>query len=1042
MAEAILTLHRTIMSNQAKVLPEVPGPILRDAFQILGTEFGKALDIGNANLGQIEKLSRSTSTVVERNYLKLATAYVLQNPERVNAWLALDAAASREAIAGNPETIKELLLALKPVDQQSLHSMKLYAALHSFSDDLVREYLDRNLPSHWTKSRLLYPLIYYIVHLPEGHALDPMIDHFFPTTGTGPAERILVRFLLQPDVPESANLALRCYVALISHPYDALEYIVTDLERRCAEGEKVDADHLHQYALLAEAFPEHRVARLVALARGDPLPFMDRPAEILGITLESHVEAREVILSALDAQCLQAPEIAKPSQLLSAIMGARWSRYLDPAHFDELTTYHRRFAMLTSGRLVRHLVTSLFLFSRENARMERLAVILGFCCTGTWSPFSISGPQGYLMARAGRISCVLPAIQIIEKTSMQMGGDAEVRADRIWIKAANWSLMEDQVNGRMQAWAAAARKKFPIKVQPRYLSGLDWNWLSVTIDTLGMRSLIGNIDMVYVLFIRLLEEFRRESVPLRLAFEPIAKALQSLEDLGEWLDVNFGDDTSAFVRFFLSADTILKLRMSDNYMAAVSRRLELLVRAVEVHGYKPGVFDVEDLEREQDVLTAMLCRMSVGARQFEIDWDRLAENAAERIRDAYAAYETIAPTFADELVAGSRRTQPYQFSNGATGDYESLSRDWPLVLVIGGIIDTFLTDPSTGIEAILSVRIRHDAFRREYEIAIQQVEGGSVAGVAPAQTRHYVSRMSPAVYREIQRWIDLHIQTWRRDKPNAFFHFVPSKVEMTELLSQSIDRELRDIVQLVFDWIKTRLDGQLARTRASLVGELGPLLEKRVQQARFEIEPDAREDSDVKRVADALAGSLIRRTADLEEWYKVPDGQRVESLRVDEVMNAVRQRFRLAHEQGALRWNDLSSALAPRIVGPAHIRLLYDLLSEVLHNAKKHSGRDRTIVRISQPGGADGPDLVITNRKTGTTTCDTFVQGHPFKILNEALFGDRKSGLQKIAHMTASMANAPISIRIIERPQYFHLIIPTDAIGAATDTAAAVGDRP
>jgi hypothetical protein len=1017
------------MSHQAELLTDVPAQILLEAFQIPEADFGKALDIGSSNLGQIEKLSRSTSPIVELNYLRLATEYILYNPDRVNAWLALDAAASRESVAGNGEAIKKLLLALAPVDQQSLQSIKLYAALHSFSDDLIREYLNRNLPSHWTKNRLLYPLIYYVIHLPDQHALDQMIGHYFPTVGTGPAERILARFLLQPDDPVYANLALRCYVALISHPYDALEYIVTDFERRIADGQIIEGDYLDQFMRLAKAFPEHRIARLVALARGEPLPFADRPADILGIRLDTDPEIREILISALDARCTVAPSPKAPTELLAAIIDVRWSRYPSPKHFDELATFHRRFAMLTSGRLVRHLATSLFLFTRENAGQERLAVLLGPCCTGSWSPFGVSGPQGYLMARTRRISCALSPSEILSRTSAQMEADAEERTDRLWIKAANWSLMEEQNNGRMRAWATAARTKFPVNVQPRYLSGLDWNWLSDTIATIGMRSLLGNHDMVYILFLRLLEEFRRESVPLRLAFEPIAKKRRSSEELGEWLHTNFGADTSAFVRFFLTADTILKLRLTDNYIAAISYRLELLVQAVEAYGYKSGVFESVDLDREQDVLSAMLCRMSVGARQFEIGWDRLADSAAERNRDAYSAYETIMHAFSDDVVGASRRTQPYQFSNGATGDYESLTRDWPLVVVICGVIDTFLTHPSTGIEAILSVRIRHDAFRREYEAAIQQVEGGPVTGVPSAHTRRIVSRMSPVVYREIQRWIDVHMHTWRRDKPHALFHFVPSKSEMADLLQQVIGNELAVIVQIIFDWIKPRLDNQLAAARVSLVNDLGPLLERRVQQTRREIDASARDDSDVKRVADALAGVLIRRTAELEEWFNIPEGQRNESLRVDEVMSAVRQRFRLAHDKGALRWSDLPAFVASRVVGPVHIRILYDLMSEIIQNARKHSGVSRTIVRISSPGGPDSSTLVISNRKTSPETKDIFVDGHPSETLNDSLFGERKSGLQKIAHMAAYLANDQTRVRVIERSRHFHLLVPIEAIG-------------
>lgn len=1030
MVDAILGIHRAVTSHRTEVLGEIPPIFRQSAFKIPEDDFGTALDVKTQHLNQIEKLSRNGSPVVELNYLKLATSYILSNPDRVNAWLELNRAASTESFAGDAENIQTLLLNLAPIDQQSLASMKLYAALHSLSDDVIKEYLARHLPSFWAQNRFLYPLIYYIVHLPDAHAFDQMLMHYYPNGGTGPAERILTRFLLQPEEPSHANLALRCYVALISHPYDALEYVVADLERRCVEGGSIDTACLEQFALLAEAFPEHRIAALVRLAGRTSLPFADRPNSLSGFAFEPGSAEETVLLSALDARCEKAPDFVPRTQLMAALFGARWSRYPDPKHFEELAAYHQRFAILASGRLIRHIATSLFLFMRTNPAHERLSLLQGLLLTGCWTPFCVSGPQGYIVARGNRTLSDLSSTEILERTAEILTPDAEARSDRVWIKAANWSLMDAQVNGRMRAWAEQARPKFPVWVQPRYLSGLDWSWLSDMIGVLGMRSLVGNVDMIRILFLRQLEEFRRESVPLRLAIEPFARAHRPVEEMSAWLHEHFGADTSALVRFFLTPDTILKLRLTDNYMAAVSYRLELLERAVIEYDFKVGVFEPDDLEREQNILTAMLCRMSVGARQFEIAWDRLAESAEERNRDAYSAYDTLVQAIPEDSQLNRRRSSPYQFSNGAAAEYESGLRDWPLVLVIGGIIDTFLTHPTTGIEAILSVRIRHDAFRREYETEMHRIENGAIAGVGSDQTRSQVPRFAPTVYREVQRWLDMHMHASRREKQHAIFNFMPTKAEMTALIDDAKNKSLPEIVDLVFHWIRPRLDRHLSSARKSLRA-LGATIEKRIHSQRGELPGGGRDDSDAKRIADALSAALIRRSGDLEEWFKIPESERDKSLCVEEVMNAVRQRFSLNQATAQLRWGNLPATVSTRSVAPHHVRHLYDLMSEIIQNARKHSGTGKTVIRISRPGGINGQSLVISNRKTAGAAREETIEGHPDQMRHDSLFGERKSGLKKIAYLAASIAEAQASIKVHERDDYFHLILPIDAVGRA-----------
>jgi hypothetical protein len=203
--------------------------------------------------------------------------------------------------------------------------------------------------------------------------------------------------------------------------------------------------------------------------------------------------------------------------------------------------------------------------------------------------------------------------------------------------ATNWQSSELQHAGHINAWASHARSKFLIWVHPRYLSGLDWYWIADIEKRIGISQFQSNPDFIYILFLRILEKFQRESVSLRLSVEPVARK-GGLDDFFDWLAENFGPTSLAFARLFLSPETILKLRLAGNYTAAITARTVLLEKGVVTFGFLSGILSEEDLIQEQESLTATLSRMSVGARQFEIPWATLKVDANARNRDTYSTH--------------------------------------------------------------------------------------------------------------------------------------------------------------------------------------------------------------------------------------------------------------------------------------------------------------------------------------------------------------------------------------------------------------------
>lgn len=1028
----IITLHRAILSRPGERISGVNAFVLRNSLRVHPDSFAESLKIDSSHIEQIQQLGKiKDNSTASINYLHICAEYILLNKDRVDTWIDFDAKASELLISATPDDVRAHLLQQSPIDQQALASLKVFAGLHSYSDSIIKEYFSQNMSSAWTKSRLLYALIYYYINLPDGSVLDQVLVHLLPQGKFQDVERKLIHFLLEPHRPGVANLATRCYVGLLSHPYDALEYVTSFVEFELAAGDQIGGDLAQLVGRLASAFPNHRISKLHSLASGNPLPFSSRLEQLSGMRSLQGSYEEAAILEMLDVSRRSSEIAPTKNPVMEALHSLRWNRYPDPNDYHALSVYRQRFRILSAGTLIDTVATGLFLFGREGPAMERLTLLRGAVIGGAITPFLLGAPGGHQIVRSSFARSNTSSEEMITQLIDLYGPHAEERQDRIWINAANWSLSTLQWQGRLNEWMIQARKKFPIWVEPRYLSGLDWKWLADVIDQVGVIPFRGNSDGIYVLFMRQLEEFLRESLPLRLAVEPIARGSSDVLAFRDWMRSELGRDMAAFIDLFLTADTILKLRLADNYTAAMSMRLQLLEWCAIQFNFIPGVLTEETLTREEAALTAMLSRMSLGARQFEIPWNTLATDAAYRNRAAYEAYNTMADAVGETLsINNARRKSTFPYSNGAIGEYEGRNRDWPLILVIAGIVDTFLSHPTSGIEAILSVRIRHDSFRREFSSAIQQVQQSSIPGISGATNQRLVKYFEGGLYREIQSWLDSRMHTLRKAKPNAIFDFTPTHDDMAALLAKAVAaKDLEEIVQIVLEWARPRLLKQLHQARLSIERDLRPALEGRVDRICSELISAGEPEFAVSRIGPALKGVLVRRSSEIQEWFKVPERGRDRSLTVMEVELAAQQRFRLDMEAGKLIYEKMPDVLRDRVLAPERIRHLYDLISEITQNSLKHSKRPRTRIRTTIVNDNISQYVAYSNLAAKSERSINTVKGHPYTTLQDTLFGEGKSGIKKIAYLSASLAQEPVEVIIARRRHSFHVLVPLCAFG-------------
>ncbi len=1020
LSDALLAVHRCLAAHPAERLAPLTSAVASNTFKIDPDNFGEALPLEIRHLRQLESLLQVRSPEIEDNYLLITSQFILENRDAVDRLIDFEQRASGLALEAEANEIKQHLLDLSAFDKQSMVSIKLYAALHSYSDDVIRDFLESNLTSSWTTTTLIYPLLYYFSSLPNERSIDKMLLQFIPKSKIARIERDVVKFLLEPQEDWVGGLSLRCYLGLLSHPYDAIEYLTSDLEIAISSRRHLTARYLQAFKALAEAFPKHRIGRAYQIASGQPVATFD--GVVPGIVGSSQKLATQlkIIEGALDLSRNEIPKHEASSVLMQSLVSVRWSRYPTQVEFDELSAFRQRYGVLTAARVVDSICRGLFLFSRDEPEREKLALVRAAIALNPTLEFLCLSPGGYQALRAD-----FPTAIDRKNVETNIRGLARDRTDRVWIMEVNWRLSELQSGGKVLGWAALARESFPIWVHPRYLSGLDWYWLAEVERQVGVTQFRGNPDFTYVLFLRLLEQFLRESVSLRLVVEPVARKL-GIEDFAKWLAEQFDTAALAFVRLFLNPETILKLRLAGNYTAALTTRIVLLEDSIRRFGFQPSLFSEEDLVQEQNALTATLSRMSVGARQFEIPWAILKVDANARVRDTYSTHVAMMAAIGDaQTTSVAKRLTSYPYTNGASIEYEATNRDLSFVFVIAGIVDTFLTHPSAGIESILSVRIRHDSFRRELAYALAGVQSSEIPNVSFAKAKNIIRDIDNIVRRDLQAWLDDKMHTWRKDKPNGIFHIVPTRQNMTELLAicrglSSLD----EIIEAVFGWLKLSLDTELDRARTSLTTELYPLFEKRIDSAYYKASGRSI-DTDTALVSQAAKTGLQRRLSELEEWFRVPDeDHRLNSLRVGEVIHAVEQRFWPDISAGRVTIDRGLSKIEDSVVAPHHIRPLYDLLSEAVYNSLKHSRTASTRVRLRYHSASDGDFISISNRCGLGPTVEKMVTGHPYTSLNDALFAEGESGLEKIAYLAAYLSQQIVNIRTIRRARAFHILMP------------------
>lgn len=976
-------------------------------------------------IGEIESLSDNISN----NIVKLAVQYIRSNRDRVSRLVNASLIYSDCMIGRDQDDLSAVAGTIDVIDQQSVFMFKVQGIVHQFAHEDYIDYLRSKVNSGWVRTRLVGPMVYHVLNTPAEWYLDTFLSYMMPQDEGDGFERPTVRHILRDDLSFDRGLLYRSVIGMFCHPFDLLESFTNHFEIEAAKGD-LPEQSLDIIRTLSDLFPESRAARLRTYLEWRLKPNHLHNATTYGEgRLPPSVTA--LIRSFVDPESSSPAVDDLPTEHWQSLARMRWSRYPESTDFEVTTVFARAYNFLEAGRLFFALNTSMYMLPRAPDVVERGHLLRLHAAAGITTPYIWGAPRGeHLMAAQtssdvkGWLGADLKAGALLAKRH-----DA---ADRTWFHSVHWELRKAEKSVHVRRWLEIIREHFP--VLPQYLTGVDWRWIDKVLPLTRVTPFRTNADGPFALLLRDIEEDNRDPTLLRTAIEPLTLG-GTCSDFVLRLLEEYRESAIAFVRHFLSADTIMLLELAPNMTAALSERISALETCVACFGFSE-LLSEDELRLEQQALTASLMLLSVNNNQFDVPWASFKRDAGDRQRENYRTHQTMRSankTLA--LITENTSLYSHKFPNGRVVDYTLTNNTGAVSLFALGVVDAFYDHPSYGIEAILSTRFRHDTFRREFSAAFDGLAASHIPGVVPQEQTYIVNALADACLSGTDEWLSRRMQTIRPGYDEALFDFTPTPDELAGLVETiSAAANLEEAIDAVIGWITLRLDSGLGKALHNFQSELRDRIPSTVERACEVVQSEYGADPAVLRSVSSAVLATYLRTADLlMEWFSRPAGDLQPSLTFEQIKQAVDGRFERPIMAGDLSVTLAPGALAACEIKPENVKLFFDLQTEVVRNAIKYSDTPKVRVRIRQYENPHQRGFLFSSRSGPGKPEEREIKGHKYKSLSDALFREGNSGLNKVAALAASIYENDVTIKAVRRKRSFHLFVPLSKTHEAAD---------
>jgi hypothetical protein len=1030
-------LAASIIAHPGSALDPINSFLTQKLFKIDKTNW-IVLGFGPKDWPLLDQLASLTKAGVEMNYETLVGKYIISNAERVNRIYAATATISSAILNDDGEAITKATACFDDADRQSLFSFRLFSAQRGHSNELLVNYFKQHMSTDWLRKRFLYPFVYYSISITPDLYIDTFLSYVISTDVKNASERDTIKFLLCDEIGSTPSASFKYYIALLCHPFDACEILLNHLELEFARCGTISRRAETLLNTLAAAIPTARVLSILRLVTKVPVQFVSQPrGETIKRLFALNKAQTDLLRRFVDVSIDDAFDDGSLSRPFAELARMRRSRYPNVDDFTVCTTTAFKWRFTDAGRLLNALLTSIFMVARREHDYEvrMLTRLIGFY--GELCPFILSSPSGPWAADRS----LLPlergySLEDVERLTDEAFKPGNEYKGRLWIKAVHWSLRLYERRGRIAGWLDIVRRD--IRISPSFLTGVSWPWIDEIIRVVRLGPFRGRASGVYALLLAQLEERNRDPTIVRTAIEPFAEN-RSFQEFLLWLLTEYKGESVAFVRFFLTPDNLLMLRLAPNYTAALSLRVSALETCVREFGFGL-LLDEKRFRQESMALTTALLLMNISSGQFEIPWDVFRNDINEKELDSYDAYMSLSGTANSLPLLGTSLTStPYRFRNGKVVNYEFQNNYGPLIVLILSIINGFLEHPSFGLEVLLSTRFRHDTMQREYAGVLVDAKEANISGVPLGAQRLIVDQLAATIVADVGGWLGRRMHTQRPGRPDALFDVAPTQRELDELAAKCQGlRSFDAIILCVSDWLRNRLTLQIVTARKCFESEVNPILSEGISKVRDAIVLGYTfRQSDVLRTAALVESVATGLTDGLGNWFRSGDGRERPPLTFKEVKIATDGVFETQISKGTLRTRLKQCAEMERRITSDKVRLCFDLLSELFANAIKYGCLGKSRVKIWPFNHGESKGFAFSTPIESNDEKCYNVGGELYTSLNDEIFREGNSGLAKIAALSASLVGEKISVRVIQRRRIFHVFVP---LWKVTSNVARVSD--
>lgn len=993
---------------------------LTQRFFALDPKSWSAFAFGPKDWEICERLVASGSVETEVNYLYLILAYATVNKKSVDALFSINRDMSARMLRTSEQAPVKLDERLDDLARQSLFTFRVEAAIQRGSADGIRETLYRQFTNGWCRARLLYPFVYRFV------TPSASIDRFLSYVVSGQEhqlERMALQLLLCNEAARREPLVFKAYVGLMGHPYDALELVLDHVELALLESEPLPR-HLNVFLESTSAlFPGTRAERLAEMARPKKagVNHTAPPDALLRWLDISDAQANDVSrfcsLEATDP----APAHAIPELPATILADMRASPYPNASDFQAIVVDNATHFYLDGAHLIGALLRSIYMVDRTDRDLEARDALRLSSFLGTLTPLLISAPSALQMLNAainsGRLTGTTVS-QLEFETSAELTKRRPYE-DRLWVNDFQWRLHNLEREGKLTQWLGLVRSE--AKLKPSYLTGINWLWLEEMIEIVRLDPFI-NYEGAMLFLLMDFETANVDQLRLQLALEPFVKG-KGLQDTITLLIEEYGEDSIAFVRRFLTVENLIRIGLAPTVFAALSMRLVALEACLNKFRFGP-LMSAEMYESEAKALTAELLLNDVNAGKFEVPWDMFKRDMVERQQDLFLAFYTLQPHPGDESTLTATTETPHVFRNGRKGTYRYRLFQHPLYLLVMSVIDSFMEHSAYGLEVILSGRFRHNVLLQEIWLAISTVDDATI----PSVPRHTQKELSQA-YRDsvemiVESWCSDFMQTKRVAKPEGLFDIVPTAKDVERLLegAQGIT-DSTALTEHVIAWIQQRLKVQIHEAGEKFAADMKLAVEV-VFRKICEDQSQTNRPSDAQKVHTAISNAVWRRVETLQGWFDGIDTVASNSITLQELAQATERLF-----EGVMPGRKLQvkipAASNAHTFAPDEVKIAFDLIREIFFNALKNGAGPDVRLRM-RPITVEGQAGFVFSNRCTLPAADEIktIQGDRYENKNDDVLREGNSGLLKVASSAATLVGHNTTVSAVFRGGFHHLLVP------------------